>query len=726
MKSSSYTLTHEEFRCKLDSARKLLSAMSLNLKINDNGSYCHPKGTEISNFFIRPISVSTQYAPNGLKMDDIYEFELLNRCHCSKVTISLTELSNPKWIKTAGGCFSLSKSANYHHILALLGEMPDSCYDASPGFGCTGFHKIGGCWCYAASNLVIYADKLDWGQHMLHEDCHACRADCSQCRYRLNSSLDGVDVPKANRIQDTIIRLITGLHINASTSLPIFMTNILSGVSSVLSSGGLSCTPLTLWITGEPGCGKTQLALYLGSFYCKPDKRNDPMFTQNYLRANESTRHIRERILKSRDNTVILDDVKSEDSKSLGEHKNTNIDTLVRSIYDHNLSGLPVYSNAIITGEYRPNGGSTLARMVLLPLKSFQESPENLETLCFFQNNGYLLTDFIILFLQWVCHQLEDADFLPTLQNEKIRYTKHYIGEGFSARSSEVLTTLRLGLYLLENFCCTHTLPSFKETISALIAEGETRFMELVRHTSYLHEDSSVLYAKILYNMILKNEGITKAAEVWYKGTLNHFNYCVSDTENGIFIENPSVLSRIPYFQKPSNCQPCLLIREDTLKMFQYELEGYCMRHNIPSDVYKEFKFSDLADLGFINVACNRSDGYANHLVKYPSVKLRNTNCHISEICLDSFFCINLKHPLLKKMLRNLSNKTARKLSIFRECTDEEYETNYAYDEEPGTVPTACCAEDINKGRYTHFKNSILHNYMADFQNIFDYRFTKN
>lgn len=77
-------------------------------------------------------------------------------------------------------------------------------------------------------------------------------------------------------------------------------------------------------------------------------------------------------------------------------------------------------------------------------------------------------------------------------------------------------------------------------------------------------------------------------------------------------------------------------------------------------------------------------------------------------------------------MLRNLSNKTARKLSIFRECTDEEYETNYAYDEEPGTVPTACCAEDINKGRYTHFKNSILHNYMADFQNIFDYRFTKN
>jgi len=504
------------------------------------------------------------------------------------------------------------------------------------------------------------------------------------------------------------------------------MANILSGVSSVLSSKGLSCTPLTLWITGEPGSGKTQLALYLGSFYNKPAQRNDSMFAGNYLRANESTKYIRERILKNRDNTVILDDVKSEDSKSLGEHKNTNIDTLVRSVYDHNLSGFPVYSNAIITGEYRPNGNSTLARMILLPLKSFQESPENLETLSFFQNNGYLLTDFIILFLQWVCHQLEDTDFLPTLQSEKTRYASHYISEGFSARSSETLTTLRLGLYLLENFCYTHTLSSFKETICSLIAEGETRFTELARHTAYLHEDSSVLYAEILCNVLLKNEGIVKAAEVWYNGTLNRFNYCVSDREHGIFIKNPSVLSRIPYFQKPDNCHPYLLVREDTLKGFQYELESYCIRHNIPSDVYKKFRFSDLTDLGFISVAYNRNDNYANHLVKYPSVKLSGTGCHVSEVCLDPFFCINLGHPLLKKMQRNLSKKPDRKLQVMRECTDEEYETNYAYDEEPGTVSTACCAEDINKSWYISLEKDRLQDYIVAFQNIFDYRFTKN
>lgn len=610
-------------------------------------------------------------------MDDIFTFEIINRHHCFKITISLAELSSHKWIRTVGGCFSLWKSTDYPYILAILNEMSDFCHDASPAFGCTGFHKMKEGWCYAASNLVIYADRLDWGQHMLHEDCHSCKENCSHCHYRLNSSFEGSNVPGKEKIQNIIRTLITKLLKNVNTDLPIIMTALLSGVSSVLSSKGISATPLTLWITGEPGSGKTQLALYMGSFYNKPAQRSDSMFARNYLRANESSKYVRERILKSRNNTVILDDVKAEDSKSLGEHKNTNIDTLVRSIYDHNLSGLPVYSNAIITGEYKPNGNSTLARMILLPLKSFQESPENLESLSFFQDNGYLLTDFQILFLQWVCHELGNMGFLPTLQNEKTRYAEHYIREGFSARSSETLTTLRLGLYLLENFCYEYTSPYFKETILSLVKNGKICFKEAVSHTAYLHENNSTLYATVLSNLTLKDETIRSAPEAFYLGRLNYFNYCVSPMENGIFIKRPAVFLKVPYTKNSRLCQPCLLIRKELLDKFPYELEEHCMRHGVPSTIHRKYNLRRLADHKLLLAAYNRSDSYANNILTYPCADKSSRN-----ISLESFYRINLNNPLLKNLTKELSKREPQAQSIFHESSETEFLYEYGWDNE--------------------------------------------
>ena len=729
MKKTKIATDYSKFITKLNSARNFLSSTGTELTITDDGSCHNSRGTEICNFFILPSSVSVQYTPNGQKKDDIFNFQILNCRHCAKITISLSELSEHKWIKNVNGGFFLRKSSDYSYIFSIISAMAGSSDDKTPSFACTGFHHIGNRWYYASSNLTIRSDKLDWRQRMLHADCHSCKEACSQCRYRLNSSLEGTAVPDRDKAQSVIISVITALGKNPRTALPIFMTSLLSSVSSVLSPEGLS-TPLTLWITGKPGSGKTQLALYLGSFYNKPETRNDAILVKNYLRANESTKYIKERIAKSHDNIVILDDIKAENSTSLREHTNTNIDTLIRSIYDHNLSGTSIYSNAIITGEYRPDSDSTLARIILLPLKNFQESPENLQTLSFFQENGYLLADFMVLFLQWVCRKLENRNFLPALKKEKERLTEGYISETFSARNSEILSTLRLGLSLLEDFCCKYTFPSFKTTISSLITEGEDQIKELVKYTAYLHEDCSMPYAEALCNLILSDKSIRSAPEVYYNRKLNYFNYCISNDESGIYIKSPAVFSQKEYFKNPSHSQPYLLVKTELLEDFHYTLEDYCRRHGIPSDVYKRFNLRCLVQHKFILQSYNRSDGYANNILQYPYADTAKR-----EMSLRNFYCINLDHPLLKTLKEGLSKRAPKPSPAFHEMSESdfalEYENCYQgdedcyWDDEDCYEPETC--EIRNYHDYRRRSNRYeLNDFQNIFQNIFDYRHLKN
>lgn len=723
MRKFLYLLTNNNYQDKLESARNLLSSIDSELTITDDGSCHNNRGTEICNFFILPSSVSVQYTPDGQKKDEIFDFEILNCRHCAKITISLSELSEHKWIKNVNGGFFLRKSSDYSYIFSIISAMAGSSDDKTPSFACTGFHHIGNRWYYAASNLTICSDKLDWEQRMLHADCHSCKEACSQCRYRLNSSLEGTAVPDRDKAQSVITSVITALGKNPRTALPIFMNSLLSSVSSVLSPEGLS-TPLTLWITGKPGSGKTQLALYLGSFFNKPETRNDAMLVKNYLRANESTKYIRERIAKSHDNIVILDDIKAENSTSLREHTNTNIDTLIRSIYNHNLSGIPIYSNAIITGEYRPDGDSTLARIILLPLTSFQESPENLQTLSFFQENGYLLADFMVLFLQWVCRRLGNKNFLPALKNEKERLTESYISETFSARNSEILSTLRLGLSLLEDFCCKYTFPSFKTTISSLITEGESQMKELVKYTAYLHEDCSMLYAKALCNLILSDESIRSAPEVCYKNKLNYFNYCVSNHESGIYIKNSAVLSQKKYFKKSFYNQPYLLVRTEQLENLPYALEDYCRKHGIPSNVYRRFNLRYLAQHKFILQSYNRGDNFANNVLQYPCANIEKR-----EMSLGNFYCINLSHPLLGILKEELSKRETKPSPAFHEMSESDFALEYKdrhWSDEDYYEPETC--ESRNYNCYSAQSSFCYHldDFLSDFQNIFDYRHLKD
>lgn len=491
--------------------------------------------------------------------------------------------------------------------------------------------------------------------------------------------------------------------------------NLLASVSSVFFKNGLF-TPFTLWLTGAPGSGKTQGALYIGTFYNKPAKRDDSYFHNNFLRANASKNSFLAYLKNRRDNILILDDVKTEDSDSLKQHALTNIDTLIRSTYDHNIDGTPVYSYGIITGEYTPHMNSTLSRILILPLEDFKSQPQNLRSLQAFQENGYLITDFTILFCHWICQKLNDPCYLSSLLKKKENYTRYYFSEeNYSGRDSETLTTLNLILYLFEAFCCDQTSLDFQAQIRSISSNGMAYFKKLVKNTAIRQNSFETLYAELLRRLLLKNTIIRSVPEVSYGKHLNFFNYCFGPTENGIYIENPSALWKAQNLKLPYRCNSCLLIQKDVLEALPSMAEDYCVTHHIPVRTLLSQKdiFSLCLDFGFLLVA-DRYDG-TNRVLNYPFIDT-NKFC----IILKGVYRINLDHPLLTGLNKKLSQRNKKGLSVFSEISDDWFENN------PEQFQYYSDATDVNSYHYCAQETRYnLKSMKKQFTDIYRYRFTK-
>lgn len=157
------------------------------------------------------------------------------------------------------------------------------------------------------------------------------------------------------------------------------------------------------------------------------------------------------------------------------------------------------------------------------------------------------------------------------------------MNKGFSSRNSEILTTLKLGLDLLEKFSSSYTPPDFQKTVRSIVARGDGCFQSLVKATSYLYGNSPGLYAEILTRMILHKKNIRCVPVVTYEDEIDLLNFCLTPDEDGIFIENPERIAERAYFQDPAHNQPCLLVQKEILdEDLKFAVEDYCKTHNIP------------------------------------------------------------------------------------------------------------------------------------------------
>ena len=296
---------------------------------------------------------------------------------------------------------------------------------------------------------------------------------------------------------------------------------------------------------------------------------------------------------------------------------------------------------------------------------------------------------------------------------------KYYKEKNFSARSSESLITLRLSLDLLQDFCYEQikVTSDFQKKLNVLSKSGVLCFEELVKQTSYLSESHERVYAETLSRLILHKKKIRSVPKITYEGELNLFNYCISANETGIYIEDPTVLSKLPYFKEASNCIPCLLVRTDLIEELRYEVENYCENHDIPIQNTNKSTAKTLTKWGFILVDIYRSDTNINSIVKYPAIDLTSDIEDKKTCYLDSFYRINLNHPLLKSMHDALRSMEKVKLNIVQEVGEDYLGENLGY----------VSAADRNKHSYHAMKRFYnLDCVQSQFENIFHYRHTKN
>lgn len=206
---------------------------------------------------------------------------------------------------------------------------------------------------------------------------------------------------------------------NIEIYYPLFLITLMSVVRLPLRKQGIELG-ITVWLYGNSGSGKTELAEALAVFTEVNEFGNKEL-----MYATTSKRYILETLSCSKGMPVILDDVKQEKVQGQRDHCRIAVDAVLRGVFqgclteNYGQKDTSVDTCAVITGEYMETTESQNARLLYKDVSGFLEDKGNSESLRKFQRNSRLLPGIIGDFICWLCMEMEDQDVLD-------KWKKHY------------------------------------------------------------------------------------------------------------------------------------------------------------------------------------------------------------------------------------------------------------------------------------------------------------
>ena len=169
-----------------------------------------------------------------------------------------------------------------------------------------------------------------------------------------------------------------------------------------------------MWIYGEPGSGKTELAMSLGTFVNREKRRSEG---QSIFAANGNTKKLVERMQTHNGLNIVVDDVKKERVASQKDKWRKNVDTLIRSIYAQHLTDSfsaaycdeEIHAGALITGEIVDIESSTKSRITFLPINDFINTDTGRNVISSLQEHPEWLVGTMCGIIQFLCKLWNDS-----------------------------------------------------------------------------------------------------------------------------------------------------------------------------------------------------------------------------------------------------------------------------------------------------------------------------
>ena len=512
--------------------------------------------------------------------------------------------------------------------------------------------------------------------------------------YESYANVKGFDLIVSENFQSTklhaktsFLELMNILNENLEILYPIFTMNILSLLNGILGIKD-KAPALTMWLDGNPGSGKTALACALGNFVNK-NMRDHTQEKKKIFSAYNKPKTMVQSLSEHQGINFILDDVKAEKVSGQKDNSKTCVDICIRSVESQKI--VQTFSNAqlillektlragaIITGEYLDIYKSSLARIVYLNVNNFVNDEQCSKALEKLQNNPYILTNFMVHFIQFLCNKYLAKSYWELIIKKKNKIweerKKDFYGINCSRLAnnlSSLQITSRILQYAVKDW-------EVKEScnMQSLIQNTDMIFFDIMKNTEFLlNEEDTILldsFKAILPKLrIQKPEKIVDYAASPLPVKIQP--YILKSDKDAIWISNLNDMF-IPH--KPG-IYPALICRLDVLndllfKKLSEKISNYGYEGRINSKITN----TRLGDAGIICREC-RPDNTFNYQFKYVIDRLSSStqdDYNAKDKQYIDCVCLNLNSDLLKSLVKKLL-KENQKETDFNDLdnTDQDY-----------------------------------------------------
>lgn len=456
----------------------------------------------------------------------------------------------------------------------------------------------------------------------------------------------------SGEVKGTIKSLFLELNHNSKVFYPLFLLNFMAITSRYFRLlGEKQFMRITLWLAGNSGSGKTELAKAMGTFVFEDGDLNC-----NAVTATARRNYVLENLSHSSGSVFLFDDVKQETVRERKNSVKNKIDDILRSVFNGKLTDVingqampPLIDGcALITGEYMQTEESQNARLLYLNVDGFLQDEKNSETLRILQKNPLWLTTVCCDYIRWLLAKIEDDTFRSFLKGklDEMRCEKRkYVDINNAVRLNENRHMVEMTNILLKTYFRERELT--EEFISKCARNAELSIESLCSNTFALLGGERMIVQKAISDLVRKCsirkarfQNNSRYSDSGFKYRQDYF--MLQSDDDILFIDDyeESLVKNTQGQHDQFDVIPCLIIREEKLMNLLYE----CIK-----DVIREYPVtcisSDeiighlprlLKEMQLIYRKRRKEGGWGRTAVNYPVCEVRdewNGTYHCGDIC---------------------------------------------------------------------------------------------